>query len=270
MGNKQVKVPIGMRSSYWWPIIAEPAGQHPTYGNKVDMGAAEKGTVTINTSVMDYYGDDISLIHDEAYVNHQVDAETTLNDLEQNAAFYGHSYADGVETSGSEDVTGLGAYGFIEPMIRRDKSRVYRATFLYKNTPMASAERQEAETKATQITPKNYVFSLYGMADNAGAWRAREDFNTEADAEAFLDACAGHGDRFRVDLEIRGDGSSVPAPGATYVASGGSIEINFSAVPTVVYDTTGGTTTDITSSLVSKKLTLSNLAADHKLLAVFA
>lgn len=270
MGTKQVKVPIGMRSSYCWPILSEPANAHPIYGSKVDMGAAEKGTVTITTSPFDYYGDDITLIHDESYVSHQADVETSLNDLEQNALFFGHAFADGVETSGAEDISGLFAYGFIEPLIKKDKSKVFRATFFYRMSPMASAEKQEAETKNTATNPKNYSISFAGSADNLGKWRAREDFNTEADAEAFLDACAGHGDRYRVSLQIVGTGTSVPAPGATYVEAGGNLEINFSAVPEAVYDTVGDTTTDITSSLVSKKLTLSTLAADHKLVAVFA
>lgn len=270
MGYKQVKVPIGMRYSFWWPIISEPAAAHPIYGSKVDMGAAKKGTVTITTAPFDYAGDDINLIHDEAYVNHQVDAETSLSDLELNAMLYGHSYEDGIETSGSDDTSGLGAYGFIEPIIKRDKTKVYRATFLYKNSPLASSEKQEAETKETAINPKNYGFSLFGTVDNLGKWRARQDFATEEDALAFLDACAGHGARYRVSLQIVGNGTAVPAPGTTYVDAGGSLEINFGAAPSKVFDTVGTSTTDITTSLVSKKLTLSNLDADHKLVAVFA
>ncbi len=48
MGLKQVKVPIGMRSSYFAPIVSEPADARPTYGEVFDMGAAVKGYVTIN------------------------------------------------------------------------------------------------------------------------------------------------------------------------------------------------------------------------------
>lgn len=270
MGMKQVKVPIGMRYSFWWPIISEPAAAHPIYGSKVDMGTAKKGVVTINTSAFDYYGDDINLMHDETYVSHQVDAETSLNDLELNATLYGHKYEDGLETSSVDDTAGLGAYGFIESIIKRDKSKVYRATFLYRNTAILSSEKQEPETKEASTNPKNYAFSLSGSADNLGAWRERYEFNTEADALAFLDACARQGDRYRVSLQIVGNGTAVPAPGATYVDAGGDLEINFGAVPAAVYDTVGDTTTDITDSLVSKKLTLSNLDADHKLVAVFA
>lgn len=270
MGLKQVKAPIGMRSSYWWPIIAEPAAAHPTYGEKIDMGAAVKGTVAITTSTLDYYGDDLALIHDEAYVSHQVDAETSLSDLELNAAIFGHKYADGKETSGSDDTAGLGAYGFIEPLIKKDKSKIFRATFFYKMCGMASSEKQEAETKTNAINPKNFAVSLFGFADNTGAWRERQDFNTEADAEAFLDACAKKSDMFRISLEIFGAGSSVPAPGATYVASGGTYAVEFSAAPAKVYDTTGGATSDVTASLSNKKLTLSNVSAAHDILAVFA
>ena len=45
MGSKTVKVPIGMRSSYFAKIKTEPENAHPTYDSKVDMGAAVKGYV---------------------------------------------------------------------------------------------------------------------------------------------------------------------------------------------------------------------------------
>ena len=43
MGNKAVKTPLGMVSSYFFPFASEPVGTHPIYGEKVDMGAAVKG-----------------------------------------------------------------------------------------------------------------------------------------------------------------------------------------------------------------------------------
>ncbi len=43
MGNKAVKTPIGMVSSYFFPFASEPAGAHPTYERKIDMGAAVEG-----------------------------------------------------------------------------------------------------------------------------------------------------------------------------------------------------------------------------------
>ena len=50
MGSKTVKVPIGMRSSYFAKIKTEPENAHPTYDSKVDMGAAVKGYVSITTA----------------------------------------------------------------------------------------------------------------------------------------------------------------------------------------------------------------------------
>ena len=36
MGNKAVKTPLGMVSSYFFPFASEPVGTHPIYGEKVD------------------------------------------------------------------------------------------------------------------------------------------------------------------------------------------------------------------------------------------
>lgn len=45
MGSKTVKVPIGMRSSYFAKIKTEPENAHPTYDTVLDMGAAVKWQV---------------------------------------------------------------------------------------------------------------------------------------------------------------------------------------------------------------------------------
>ena len=45
-----VKVPIGMRRSWFFPIATEPDSAKPTYSEKLDMGAAVKGYLTVTTA----------------------------------------------------------------------------------------------------------------------------------------------------------------------------------------------------------------------------
>lgn len=82
MGNKAVKTPLGMVSSYFFPFASEPVGTHPVYGEKVDMGAAVKGYLSLTTASGDITGDDAMLLYFEQFVSGQVDVETTLSDLE--------------------------------------------------------------------------------------------------------------------------------------------------------------------------------------------
>lgn len=269
MGQKQVQVPVGMVSSYAYKIVDEPTGAHPTYGEKKDMGAAVKGTLGVTTSVFDLPGDDEILVHGESYVSHQVDVETTLDDLEINSFLFGHDLTDGVETSGKDDAPPYIAYGYIEPLLKKDKSRVYRATFFYKMAALQSSEKTENETKGTSLTYKNKTVSLFGQVDNAGAWRARKEFATLADAEAFLDTCADIAGKFLVDLTIVGTGTANVAS-ANMVESGKPFAIAFSAAPSKIYDRTGGAVSDITAQLSGKVLTLAAVSADHSITAIFA
>lgn len=187
MGSKTVKVPIGMRSSYFAKIKTEPENAHPTYDTVLDMGAAVKGYVSITTATSEIFGDDIALLHGENFVSAQADVETTKNDLELNAALFGHTYSesDG-ETSNANDVAPAGAYAFIEPIMNRSKTITYRATFLYKVQPLLNSEKTEADTKKNDFNPKMNAVSLFVMPDNTGDWRARKEFAAEAAAESYI------------------------------------------------------------------------------------
>lgn len=183
-----VKVPLGMRRSWYFPITDEPAAAKPVYGEMLDMGAAVKGYLSITTASASISGDDIAQVEVEKFVSAQLDAETTMSDLEVNAKIYGHKYteADG-ETSSSDDVSPNGGYGFIEPIMLKDKSIIYRATFLRKLSAMAQSEKQEADTKKSgELSFKNSAVSYKVMEDNTGVWRMRQDLETLALAEAYI------------------------------------------------------------------------------------
>ena len=56
---------------------------------------------------------------------------------------------------------------------------------------MLSAEKQEADTRKSDFNPKMNAVSLRVMKDNADAWRERQEFPTQSEAEAFIDSLAG-------------------------------------------------------------------------------
>ena len=185
--TKTVKVPIGMRKSYWAPIKTEPDTGHPTYDTIVDMGAAVSGTLTITTATFSIYGDDVEQVGDESFVSAQIDAETTCSDLEISASIYGHSYAEATgEDSGKDDHAPYGGYGYLEPIMLTDKSVIFRGTFIRRCTAIASAEKADAATRAESITPQNNKVSFKCTADNSGSWRVRKEF-TGTGAEAAAD-----------------------------------------------------------------------------------
>lgn len=190
IGEKTVKVALGMRRSWYYPITSEPDKAKPVYGEKLDMGAAVKGYISITTASGSLSGDDIAQMEIEKFVSAQLDAETTLNDLEINAKIYGHKYSEeSGEVSNSDDVSPNGGYAFIEPIMKKDKSVVYRATCLTKVSAMASSEKQEADTKKSgELSLKNNAVSYKVMEDNTGTWRYRQELPTQAEAEAYIES----------------------------------------------------------------------------------
>ena len=185
-----VKVPLGMRDSWYYPITSEPAGGKPVYGDKIDMGHAVKGYLSITTASGEVPGDDITQVSIEKFVSGQLDAETTMSDLEVNAKIYGHTYTEEEgEVSSSDDVSPNGGYAFVEPILLKDKTIVYRATCLHKVSAMASSEKQEADTKKSgELSFKNNAVSYKVMETAQNKWRNRKEFATHAEAQAYIEA----------------------------------------------------------------------------------
>lgn len=184
----KVKTPLGMQTLDFWPIKTEPENAHPTYDTSVNLGAAVKGYLTVTTATASIPGDDIVQVEDEVFTGGQLDTETTMSDLQVNATLFGHSFSDEAgEESRSVDRAKPGGISFIEPVLLKDKTVVYRATCLFKACAMASSEKQEADTKkAGELNPKMNAVSFKVMEDNKQSWRLRHDFGTAAEATAFI------------------------------------------------------------------------------------
>lgn len=263
MGLKTVKVPMGLVCSYFAPITAEPASSHPTYGSVLDMGANVKSYLSITTASGSIWGDDEELYYDESFVNAQLDAETTQDDLAINAALQGHTYATGLETSGKDDRSPYGGYGAIRHLINKQGQHIFRGMVYYKVKPMASSEKDEADTKKENFDPKMYAVSMKVTCDNTGAWRDREDFSALAQAESWLATKLGNGTSKVVRVAVHGSGTVTPM--VAVAASGSNVELSVGGSPTALYD--NGTLK--TSSISSNKYTISSISADHEVVVIY-
>lgn len=188
LATSKVKTPLGMQTLDFWPIASEEDSKHPSYEASINLGAAVKGYLTVTTASASISGDDIVQVEDEVFTGGQLDTETTMSDLEINAKLFGHTYsAENGEESKSSDRSKPGGISFIEPILRKDKSIIYRATCLRKVMAMPSSEKQEADTKkAGELNPKMNAVSFKVMEDNLQSWRVRNDFETVQAAQAFI------------------------------------------------------------------------------------
>ena len=191
--TSKVKTPLGMQTLDFWPISSEPENSHPQYGPSVNLGAAVKGYLTVSTTTASIAGDDVVQVEDEVFAGAQLDTETTMSDLQVNSKLFGHTWSEteGEESKGTDRAL-PGGLSYIEPILRKDKTIIYRATCIRKATALASSEKQEADTrKPGELNPKMNAVSFKITEDNLRSWRVRNDFDTPAAATAFIQKTFG-------------------------------------------------------------------------------
>lgn len=265
--TKQYKVPIGMVFSVWAPIVSEPDAAFPTYGDVEEIGAARLGTLTYTTAVVEIEGDDQVLRRIEQFQSGTLVHETTYNDLLVNAKIYGHRVEAGVVYSNKDDIAPPAGDGFIEPILLKDSNTpVYRATFLPKLTANQANEAQNAATRQGGTINPSYNSITYSVyACNTGDFRLQAEFSTEAAAKQWLLGMLGATETCLVDTTIVGNGTV--EPGAShFFEAGEDAVLTFSSAPVALYDNG----VNKTSSVANKEYTISNIAAPHHLVVVFA
>ena len=260
----RVKEKYGLVQSLFFPIASTPAGSHPVYGPVIDLGAAVKDYLTINYSEAKAYGDDVTQLALREFVDGQLQIETLLSDLEVDAALYGSRLEGGALYDHVDDAPKSGGHGCIQKL-KTKTGTVYRAIFYFFVTPSQNADN--ADTKGSSITFTNNSITANVMADASGHWRVRSDFGSQEEAIAFITGLvsAVSGGAHLVTVEHFGGGKDGQAS-TIYVEKGRAGEVAFETTPTVLYDNAK----DVTAQISGKKYTLSNISADHKLVAIYS
>lgn len=186
--NSSIKMPIGLRKAYWWPILEEPENSRPVYGELVDMGSNVRAVLTLTTASASIPGDDVVQLSTDMFVEGQIESSTNYSDLELNAKLYGHTYSEeNGEVSGKDDTPKDGGYSYIQTVMLGNKAIIYRASCFHKTTALMSSETVEADTKPVgDLSPKTYPVTFKISTDKMGIWRVRKDFSSESEADAYI------------------------------------------------------------------------------------
>lgn len=259
----KLKEKYGCVTSHWTPIVSEPAAAHPVYGVPIDMGYNVMANLSVALANAQLHGDDILQLEVNDFVSATLSSETLLSDLEVDSKLFGARYVNGELTNNKDDVCAAGAFDFIQKL-RTKRGTVYRAVFLYHATPNLGDDNITG--KQGNVSFQHNAVSYTVGADNTGDWRSKKDFDNQADAEAYLAAKRGEGGYYAVSIAHSGEGDSTPGVGTAYVAAGGNLEISFVEDPDTLLD--NGTI--VTSSISSHKYTISSIAANHDIIAVWA
>ena len=261
--NVRVKEKYGLVQSLFFPIASTPAGSHPVYGPVIDLGAAVKDYLTINYSEAKAYGDDVTQLALREFVDGQLQIDTLLRDLEGDAALYGSRLEGGALYDHVDDSPVSGGHGCIQKL-KTKTGIVFRAIFYYFVTPSQNADN--ADTKGSSVTFMNNSITADVMADASGHWRVRADFGSQEEALGFINGLvtAVSGGAHVVTVEHFG-GAEDGQASTMYVESGKSGEIAFASAPSVLYDNAK----DVTAQMSGKTYTISNISADHKIVAIY-
>lgn len=187
---EKVKSKIGLETSYYVPITAEPENARPTYGEFLDMGAAVRANIAVNYAEGQLYGDDALQMEVKLFSGGTLAAETLRDDMEIDVAVYGSKKDEsGVYIDTKDDASPAGGYAFIQKLMTKSKKIVFRAVFLLRVT--GNMDSDNAETKGSGIAFANKVINYTISAANNGEWRLRKEFDTKAEAETWLRTIAG-------------------------------------------------------------------------------
>lgn len=195
---------IGMRHVVAAPLTAHTPGSEPTYGTGFRVGLAMKGNLTINRNKNPLYADDILAEDDNGITSMELElgVDDLSDDVEANMGL-----VDKVEETtgtGQSAVTTYAYYDTDEPakdiglgymrVRQKDNVRTYQAIWIYK--AKFSKETEESKTKEESIewqtpTVKGRCAGLKVRSNGKIDFRKKKNFDTEAAAEAWLDALAG-------------------------------------------------------------------------------
>lgn len=188
----KTKTPIGLLDLGFAQIATEPANAHPTYSAGVSLGHSVRAALTVTTAQLRVYGDDALQISDDSFVSGSLDTETLMSDLELEGLLYGGTYAEATGlTDSADDASVPGAVYYVQKIMKKDKSLIYRAVVFYYCCANRSGYGSEADTKKDNIENKNSTVTFDVLPDNTGAWRWRKDCASESAALSAINTALG-------------------------------------------------------------------------------
>lgn len=188
----KTKTPIGLLDLGFAQVATEPANAHPTYNAAVSLGHSVRAALTVTTAQLRVYGDDALQISDDSFVSGSLETQTLMTDLELEGLLYGADYDENTGLTDSvDDASVPGAVYYIQKLMKKDKSLIYRAVVLYRCSANRSNYGNEADTKKDNIESKTGNVTFDVLPDNTGAWRWRQDYTSEAAAMAGINTALG-------------------------------------------------------------------------------
>lgn len=252
---------IGFKRFYWAKQATEPETSVPTYEKGMQLGKAVSCNVAVTNAEGELYADDQLAEYAAEFSSAQLTAQVDNIPLEKQAMLYGAQYVDDELLHNSNDTPPYGGVGGFQTLMVEGK-RKFRAWVFTK--AKAAIPDEDSTTRGNNISFGTQPVDMKIMAPKFGPWKRTKEFDTEAAADAYVQTALNVGEWFTAQIMLMGEGTA-SHNGIVSVASGETLEITFTNTPTKLYDNGS----DVTSSVASKKYTLSSVNENHKICAIF-
>lgn len=188
--STKTKFQMGLAYLGFAPITADgDSSTLPTYGSTVTLGHAVRAALTVNSADVPVYGDDALQLKIDSFLSGSLETETLLSDLELDSTLYGGTYASAAGITRTIDDAGTpGAVPYIRKLMKKDKSIVYRAGILLRCAANRAASGWESNTKKDSVEVTNAKVNFDVMPCATGAWNWEQDYTSETDALAAIEA----------------------------------------------------------------------------------
>lgn len=183
---------IGLKYPVAAKIDSESPTTVPTYETGFSLGHAVEANVSIESSDVELWADDMIVETDQSFAGGTIDMNVDhLADLTY-AKLCGHTVVNesGVDVivAKTTDAAPYFGVGYVR-VLKKNGVRKYRATWLYKT--QFSEPADEGSTKGRTIEFATEAISGKIMELANGQWKDRATFASELDAKAWIDARAG-------------------------------------------------------------------------------
>ncbi len=256
---------MGLKYMAWAKMLEEPKNAVPTYNPGLVLGKSVSTNMTITNAEGELYADDMLAEYASEFSSAQLTAEVDNIELPNQAKIYGATFDDenGLQFNASDNAPygGIGGY----QVVSVNNERRYRAWFFPK--AKAAIPDWTGATKGSSISFGTQPMNLKIMAPNYGPWYYVKEFTTEAAAQAFIDEKLNVANWLTASIQVQnatGTKGAMPN-GTVYVAEGGTLEIEISGTPTVLYDNG----VDRTASISDGKYTLAAMTQNHTIAIIF-
>jgi len=254
---------IGFEYSMWAPIIAEPDGALPTYGTGKSLGGAVTGSHTPNFATAQHYADNVLKNEVSKFTRGTLSLTVDDMNLQTHAEIYGATYSNKQVNHKATDTPPFGGVAWFESILTENNEEIYRGFFYPKVKAVRTPKNFASQQEGIELGLTGINFTTF--AAKSGDYEIIKDFADPASAKAWVDSqINGGGTFYTVTVAKSGDGSVSPL-GEYLIAAGEDFVIDVGAGVDALYDNG----TDVNASIYNGKYTISDIAANHEIAAVF-